>query len=213
MEVERLRVEIGQARGHDGAPRTDQSRSWAGGASGAGCGDAGSPPSQNSEPAGKDGDASRKPSSEHKKSGREKGHPGSTNKPRSTFTVRYVLEKCESCGSENITRGTSSKSRQATEIPSTPKAETGTHVACDGVCGDCGGKVASPDLEDRAVWSTARHTDRGWSERSSGCGTAAWAFPPLGVPQTTGSTSRSARRRQSTPLGPAPASSCRNAGA
>ena len=166
VEIERLRVEIRQARGHDGAPQADQSGSCAGSppsqnSEPAGkAGDASrmkyyenanSPPSQNSEPAGKAGDASRKPASEHKKSGREKGHPGSTNKPRSTFTVRHDPEKCENCGGKNITRGTSSEPRQVTEIRPMPKAETGTHVACDGMCGDCGHKVAAPDLEDLGV--------------------------------------------------------------
>ena len=78
-------------------------------------------------------------------------NPGSTNKPSSTFTVHHDPEKCGNCGGENIARGTSSEPRQVTEIPPQPKAETGTHIAHDGVCGDCGGKVDAPDLEDLGV--------------------------------------------------------------
>ena len=105
---------------------------------------ANSPPSQNSIPAIKDKAASRKPASEHKKPGRKKGHPGSTNKPRSTFTVRHDPEKCENCGGKNITRGMSSEPRQVTEIQPMPKAETGTHIAHDGMCGDCGHRGCRP---------------------------------------------------------------------
>ena len=110
-----------------------------------------SPSSQNSIPTMRNKAASRKPASEHKKPGRKKGHPGSTNKPSSTFTVHHDPEKCGNCGGENIARGTSSEPRQVTEIPPQPKAETGTHIAHDGVCGDCGGKVDAPDLEDLGV--------------------------------------------------------------
>ena len=65
-----------------------------------------SPPSQNSIPTMRNKADSRKPASEHKTPGR-KEHPGSTSKPRSTFTVRHDPEKCENCGGENITRDTS----------------------------------------------------------------------------------------------------------
>ncbi len=107
------------------------------------------------------GGASRRP-------GGQKGHPGSTRKPKPTKFKKHTAKNCRRCNSKNIKK-TGETVRTITDVPPPPKSETTEHAIDHYDCGDCGLKDFTPETglpeegeygKNAVVETVENYTDR-----------------------------------------------------
>ena len=76
--------------------------------------------------------------------GGQKGHKGTTRKPKPTEHKRHTAKNCSRCKSENIKKK-GEHIRNVTETPPPPKPVTTEHTICEYDCEDCGLKGFTPE--------------------------------------------------------------------
>ena len=80
-----------------------------------------------------------------KKPGAQKGHVGTTNRPKPTQFKTHTPEMCPQCGTSDL-EVTGTKSINITDRPPRPKAVTTQHITETCCCLNCGNKEIRPEV-------------------------------------------------------------------
>ena len=96
------------------------------------------------------------------KAGAEAGAQGRVpHGGRSSSAIHRTSGACWRCGGGRPEAGRIADTRQVADVPPAPGAETTSHVAHDGMCGECGHVTGAPSLYGDGIGAAVRGTSLG----------------------------------------------------